>query len=178
MKTHLITIKIICLSLILLVNSCKKEEDTFKIGDNANGGIVFYVDETGKHGLVCSSSDQSTGAIWGCKGIIMGTTRDFGAGNQNTTAIVTNCTTIGIAAKICADLELNSYNDWYLPSIEELVYMYINLKLNGIGDFSDASYWSSSESGLHGAWRILFSDGRQDYPDKTESFYVRAIRSF
>jgi hypothetical protein len=56
--------------------------------------------------------------------------------------------------------------------------MYVNLELNGLGNFADASYWSSSESGLHGAWRKLFADGRQDYPNKTESFYVRAIRAF
>jgi hypothetical protein len=55
--------------------------------------------------------------------------------------------------------------------------MYVNLKLNDLGDFVDASCWSSSESGQHGARRKLFADGRQDYPDKTESFYVCAVRT-
>jgi hypothetical protein len=165
-------------AIILGFYSCKKQEDKFTIGENANGGIVFYVDETGEHGLVCTSTDQSTGIIWGCYGTIMGTVRDFGAGSQNTISIVNNCSDPNIAAKLCNDLELNSFDDWFLPSIEELALMYTNLKLKGLGDFGDVSYWSSSESGLQGAWRKLFADGRQDYPNKTESFYVRAVRAF
>jgi hypothetical protein len=33
----------------------------YAIGDIAQGGIVFWVDETGQHGLVCAKSDQSSG---------------------------------------------------------------------------------------------------------------------
>lgn len=102
----------------------------------------------------------------------------IGSGNQNTINIVNGCSEEGIAAKICSDLDLNTYNDWFLPSIDELALMYTNLKENNLGGFADVSYWSSSQSGLHGAWRKDFSNGRQDYPDKTSSFYVRAVRAF
>src|SRR5690554_5634345 len=37
---------------------------TFSVGDFAQGGIVFWVDETGQHGLVCAKEDQSTGIQW------------------------------------------------------------------------------------------------------------------
>ena len=178
MKKFFNSTGLVLITLVIILHSCKKQEDKFTIGDNANGGVVFYIDETGQHGLVCAPTDQSTGAIWGCYGTGLGTSRDFGTGNENTITIVNGCSTAGIAAKICFDLELNSYNDWFLPSIDELALMYTNLKLNNLGDFADKSYWSSSQSGLHGAWRKLFENGRQDYPDKTESFYVRAVRAF
>ena len=31
---------------------------TLKIGDEAHGGIIAYIDDTGKHGLVCSLKDM------------------------------------------------------------------------------------------------------------------------
>ncbi|MCO5232762.1 MAG: hypothetical protein M9888_03360 [Chitinophagales bacterium] len=37
---------------------------TYSVGDFAHGGIVFWVDETGQHGLVCAKEDQSTGIQW------------------------------------------------------------------------------------------------------------------
>ena len=36
----------------------------FRVGDYAQGGIIFWLDETGQHGLVCSRSDQSAGVRW------------------------------------------------------------------------------------------------------------------
>ena len=150
----------------------------FIIGGNVNGGLIFYIDGTGQHGLICSPTDQSYGAIWGCSGTGLATETGIGFGNQNTLLIVNGCSTSGIAAKICNDLVLNSYSDWFLPSIDELALMYSNLKVNNLGGFAEASYWSSSQSGLHGAWRKDFSNGRQDYPSKTSSFYVRAVRAF
>ena len=33
----------------------------YEVGDFALGGIIFWVDETGQHGLVCAKEDQSTG---------------------------------------------------------------------------------------------------------------------
>ena len=37
---------------------------TYSVGDFVQGGIVFYVDETGQHGLVCAKTDQSAGVRW------------------------------------------------------------------------------------------------------------------
>ncbi len=37
------------------------------------------------------------------------------------------------AAKACADYLFNDYEDWFLPSEDELEFMYINLHRNGIG---------------------------------------------
>ena len=34
------------------------------IGDTYQGGIIFYLDASGCHGLIAAPSDQSTGIVW------------------------------------------------------------------------------------------------------------------
>jgi hypothetical protein len=149
------------------------------IGDYYVGGIVFYLDGSGG-GLVCAESDQSTNAEWGCYGTtIGGTGTGIGTGAANTAAIVAGCSESGIAARICNDLVLNGYNDWFLPSKDELNLMYQNLKLAGIGGFADNFYWSSSEDNSNSAWCQNFIDGIQYYNYKSNpNGRVRAVRAF
>ena len=149
-------------------------------GINYGGGIIFYLDSTGMHGLVCANYDQATTAIWGCKttlipgadGIAIGT------GLQNTLDIIGTCTTSGIAADICDSLVLNGYGDWFLPSKEELKLIYTNLKSNGIGNFSNAPYWSSTEMTSAFAWEVIFNGGFTQGTGKNNNASVRAVRIF
>ena len=39
---------------------------TYSIGDIVNGGVVFWLDSTGQHGLVVAFSDVATSVEWGC----------------------------------------------------------------------------------------------------------------
>lgn len=151
----------------------------YKIGELQQGGLVFYLDGTNEHGLVCATIDQSSSAKWGCYGTnLLAADVALGAGESNTLIIVTNCTTSGIAAKLCFDLALNGYNDWFLPSKDELNLMYTNLKLQGKGNFSNGFYWSSSEGGDQTGWCQDFTNGVQDYNFKTNNYHVRAVRKF
>ena len=34
------------------------------IGDTAQAGIIFYLDPSGCHGLVCALTDQSSVTVW------------------------------------------------------------------------------------------------------------------
>lgn len=150
--------------------------ENLKIGDKAHGGIVFYLDGKGG-GLVCAEEDQG-GAKWGCNEKDIATSTRLGSGIENTNKIIKSCKETVNAAKICNDLFLNDFSDWFLPSKEELNLMYENLKKDGIGCFTAASYWSSSEYNSINAWRQLFNDGNQTNANKNNIGYVRAVRAF
>ncbi|MEI6577669.1 MAG: hypothetical protein WCO63_15950, partial [Bacteroidota bacterium] len=157
-------------------------QSTLYIGMAYQGGIVFYIDGSGQHGLIAAATDQSGSAPWGCPSTTIGTTATaIGTGQANTTAIVYGCSEAGIAARICDDLVLNSYNDWYLPSLDELKQLYI--QRNVIGGFSTyANYFSSSEviffSGDTWAQIVNFLNGLNGFYPKNMEINVRAIRSF
>ena len=150
---------------------------SFVIGQSYGGGIIFYIDGTGQHGLISAATDQSAGAGWGCEGTpIAGTSTAIGTGQANTTAIVNGCALGGIAARICDNLILNGYNDWFLPSKDELNQMYIQRAIIGglIGDI----YWSSTQYNDNNAWLQGFINGTQTFAGKDWTHYVRAIRAF
>jgi len=76
----------------------------------------------------------------------------------------------------------NDFDDWFLPSRLELLEMYNQLKVYGIGDFANAQYWSSSEwdqSPDINAISIHFLVGAANVTLKSDTnSHVRAIRSF
>ena len=148
-------------------------------GKTYQGGLIFYMDTVIGNGLVCAPSDQSTGAQWGCSGTsIEGTSDALYAGHANTNAIVAGCSDTGIAAKLCYDLVLNSYSDWYLPSQSELVLMYVNLYLQGHGGLSGGGYWTSTQYESLYALMKYFFNGNPFAINKNNSLNVRAIRCF
>tara|TARA_B110001450_G_C17331153_1_gene363515 strand:- start:7 stop:573 length:567 start_codon:yes stop_codon:yes gene_type:complete len=184
---------IIFIFSVVLLGSCTKDKE-FKgnVGDEHQGGIVFYLDSNGG-GLIAADEDQSPGLEWGCYGTAVngadGTA--IGTGNQNTVEILDTCSSILVAADICANLSHRGYNDWFLPSKDELNLMWKNLAdsdgdsinlgprdPNNIGSFEDYGYWSSTESDTILALGQYFSKGNQDSYAKTSTFYVRAIRAF
>jgi hypothetical protein len=159
------------------------------IGQSYAGGIIFYLDSSGNHGLVCADADQGS-YYWGCNGTLMGATGTaIGTGASNTAAIIAGCTENNIAAKICDDLVLNGYNDWFLPSKLELNAMYQNLLVNGIGNFSSSycsNYLTSSEDGPQSVWLQVFSPGCGSANsgsylngfNKNNRNLIRAVRAF
>ncbi|MCZ2444214.1 MAG: DUF1566 domain-containing protein [Flavobacteriales bacterium] len=169
---------------------------TYSIGDFAHGGIVFWVDETGQHGLVCAKTDQSTGERWFAS--TYGNTQAKGdgplAGKANTSIIIAAQVAIGddgntYAARICNELQITegskTYGDWYLPSKGELNLMYQNKTVinatataNGGDIFSDFWYWSSTEIDNYYAWEQYFLSGAQGSFSKHGSLRFRAVRAF
>lgn len=166
-----------------------------QVGDLAKGGIVFYVDETGEHGLVAAMEDLTEGATidsednfgyqWGCFATWLSGAdgQAIGTGYQNTLDIVAGCLETPIAASEALAYQSEDYSDWYLPSLDELNEMYNTIGPAGlegnIGGFSSNWYWSSSESNNYGAYDIDFGDGSTgNFSSKTKIVRVRVIRSF
>jgi len=154
------------------------------IGEKFGGGVIFYIDETGVHGLIAAPSDQGSGVQWGCKKKNIGTS-DLTDGFNNTQKIVEICGNM-TAAGLCKSLNLGGFKDWYLPSQDELKTMYNQrAKIPGI---QSGNYCSSTE---YVPWQNTKSDkifdcmvvqfgreGRVIHYHKESPYFVRAIRKF
>ena len=148
------------------------------IGDSYQGGIVAYVSPSGLYGLIAAPSDQGT-AEWGCVGTeISGADgTSIGTGAQNTLDIMNGCSEAGIAARLCGDLVLGGYSDWYLPSTDELNQLFLNS--SAVGGFNYNYYWSSSEFEDYELQYVWYNfNGGQQWAEKNNVFGVRAVRAF
>jgi hypothetical protein len=113
--------------------------------------------------------------------MIGGTETRIGSGKQNTRRIVDELKKrgeTGMAAQLCDSYELNGYDDWFLPSKDELDLMYKNLKQKGLGGFVNGWYWSSSEYNAYYAWFQYFDNGYQYDANEADADSVRAVRAF
>ena len=156
------------------------------IGDTYQGGIIFYLDQTGCHGLVSAPNDIGTALWWDG---IPADTKAHGSGlfegKYNSMLIEWNQGGTTSASAICSALILGGYDDWYLPSIHELNLMYLNigqgdvLGLGNIGGFNNSfAYWSSTEINANDALRFVFATGVTQGAYKPNPYYVHPVRSF
>jgi hypothetical protein len=146
------------------------------IGKPYAGGIIFDLDSSGQHGLVCAPSNQGN-FPWGCyfTTYISNTSTAAGTGAINTAYIMGGCSERPIAASVCSDLVLNGYSDWYLPSLVELLMMN-QLHLQGLGGLG-GNFWSSSEIDNYYASSVNFFGSSHIY-QKNNLLQVRAVRAF
>lgn len=93
------------------------------------------------------------------------------------------------AFELCRNLEENGYDDWRLPRLSELAFIYVNQgNLNDLRGFTALSgtYWCGSEY-LEGttdeqrkksgsAWAVDFSTGYASWHQKTEKLRIRCVR--
>jgi len=160
-------------------------KDHYDIGDiGPAGGIVFYDKGSYSSGwryLEAAPSDHSTWVLWnnGSNVTTGATATGIGSGAANTATIVSVQGAGTYAASVCADLSIGGYEDWFLPSMDELNLMYAQKGIIGGLSSSISPYYSSSETASWTAWVQYFSSGNQDagyYKDY--GGLVRAIRAF
>ena len=165
-------------TIALSLNGCKEDEVTYKLGQHYGGGIIFYLDGSGKHGLIAALTDQAI-AEWSPAYSTTGATAtNIGSGANNTNIIVASLGIGNYAARVCDDLVIDQYDDWFLPSRDELVELYKRKDL--LGNFIVDYYWSSSEFADDTAWGQFFIDGELDFSlaKSGNVLGVRAIRAF
>jgi hypothetical protein len=169
---------------------------TYKIGDTGPaGGIIFYDKGNNSGGwryLEAAPLEIEFQALWSINGNQINTNLDktqdsVGYGKRNTQFIIeTFKQTAGewdTAAQKTDELLFNEFDDWFLPSKDELNLMYGNLKRRNLGDFGDEWYWSSTEWNVNiwgdAAYCQNFKDGQIDGRNKKRNrCYVRPIRQF
>jgi TolB-like protein len=163
---------------------------TYKVGDTGPaGGLIFY-DKGNNNGgwryLEVAPSDINR-QLSAASEYIKTTDcaeRAVGKGKPNTQAIMKEAANkgggFGWAAQACDTYTLNGFDDWFLPSRDELHYMYGNLHMNGLGDFRNELYWSSTAYNDASFWYEDFSNGKQDYVylNISKAYRVRPIRQF
>ncbi|CAA0099684.1 Uncharacterised protein [BD1-7 clade bacterium] len=159
----------------------------YNVGDRGPaGGWVFAVSELSDfHGLEAAPEDQDdgSGAEWGCEGITITSgngaqNKELGAGYANTLAHLEDCPDTGTAAKLVNAYTINGFDDWFLPSKDELNAMHTHLHINVLGGFTNNAYRSSSEFNMTYAWVQKFEFGNQFHINKFVLYRVRAARAF
>ena len=180
------------LAILMLAISCKKESNPirsstvaqstekalrFTIGQRYGGGIIFYIDSTGQHGLIADTADLKT-SKWG-NGLPRTLTEakgtKIGSGYSNTKKIILAQGDSGTyAARRCWHDQGSGYRDWFLPSKDELNELFKQQSVVGID--INGRYWSSSEINIYRVW-CQTANG-QGYNLKRTKNNVRAIRTF
>lgn len=198
MKKYLIGF-ILFLSLLTHF-SCKKDKkgdypsNIIAVGAKYQGGIIAYIyqpadpgyDPKQVHGFIVAPSDQSTGICWDPNPVFIPTNAvgtGIGTGKSNTEKIIQVQGAGNYAAKICADLVLNGYSDWYLPSKSELLQVLSEKEAIENVAYPYGIYWTSSEFIQNKDYGIrffvnankAFAEGQHP---KNELYSVRAIRYF
>jgi len=171
------------------LKTVKSKQIDFFIGNSGPaGGILFY--DKGEYSdgwryLEAAPANmvtelrwvaQSYGQNWERFPDIAGTSWEIGTGKRNTELILA-VDPNAPAAKACADYRGGSFDNWFLPSRDEFSLMYINLRRNGIDDFGNNSFWSSSQIDNSSSFAL---DQRFDWGSYSKSniYSVRAIRAF
>jgi hypothetical protein len=149
----------------------------YLVGSTYAGGYVIYNDGNG-FGLISAPVTCGVTAPFGCEGTLIGTATNIYSGEANTENIVAVCPTNN-AASVCRNFVYNGYDDWYLPSKDELNLIYSNLIAQNIGGYIIGNYVSSSEFDNNNVWYQNFVAGAQISFNKDWQWYnIIAVRSF
>jgi hypothetical protein len=164
------------------------QPQSYNIGDiGPAGGLIFFDkgNNSGGWRYLEAAPEDIDGKLYAAREeLSFNTERSVGNGKANTQAIMKEANDrgggFGWAAQACDALEVNGFDDWFLPSRDELHYLYGNLHVQDLGNFKNELYWSSTYHSYYGNyfWAEKFSDGSQTTNRFGDQCRVRAIRQF
>ena len=170
-----------CVSVGIEVPDQAISYSTHYIGEKFGSGTIFWLDATGKKGLISADTDAVTSVVWeSLTGHSAygtgGTGTDIGTGQANTAAMLASAAAYDWAVSFCTNFISGGFDDWFMPSLAELQAMW-TYRYN-IGYFANSTYWSSSETAWNKAWLVSFNDGIGHNFLKNNTASVRPIRAF
>jgi len=153
------------------------------IGQQYQGGIIYYIDGSGQHGLIRAldadiSVDNYTYQKFNGFTVTGATGYNIGTGLSNTNILINLISAFDSpAALACTAFLGGGYTDWYLPSAEELV------KMNNNGQFPaliSIAAWTSTEITIDRAYVLapLIDANPIDAAKDVNGVQVIPIRSF
>lgn len=157
-------------------------DELCKVGVTCPGGGPAFSTDYQQHGSFCATEAGGDFTPAWCSD----TTTSRRPSNWSNSAIGASrtCTTTvdttrrSGAVQTAVDDPAPAFNgvakdDWWLPSVGELMAVHTNLRQAGVGSFSASHYWSSSEYSAADAWTQDFEYGCKDNFSKETATYVR-----
>ena len=131
-------------------------EPVYILGDiRPDGGVVYYVDGSGHHGLAAQPNDEASAMNW---------SDAMAAAQAHNNP---SCPTDILKTPTC----------WHLPTKTELNYLFEQKSF--VGGFANSNYWSSTVYDSTSAWSQLFTNGLQGLTSKHgPTLRVRAVQAF
>lgn len=160
---------------------CAGTAPTYTIGSQGPaGGFVFYDKGSYSNGWrYLEAYPQTVFGTWGCQSTsIAGTATAIGTGETNSAAILAACAQTNTVAYLINNLVIGGYDDWFLPSRDELSRIQDVLYTPGIGNFPVGFYWSSSQSSAIYGYFYDFEFDFSDIQSKSTTIVALPVRSF
>jgi hypothetical protein len=161
----------------------KDKGPKFKIGQEHGGGVIVHIDPSGNHGLIAAKQDVlNFKTMWGPNSNIGAYSPSDG--RDNTDRIIRRYKDYPrrlekTAANACQNFKSEGYEDWYLPAIDELKWVYQNK--DKVPNLKAGDYCSSTEMRRDDAYSIHFRPHRRDvfyYNKDNKDYYIRCVRKF
>lgn len=161
------------------VESATKDDHScyyYWIGQHHEGGDIFYIDKSKKHGLITATFNLQKGHS--ASAGYLPTSTDVYSGATNT-ELIAKTFGAGTAAYDCFMLDTLGYDDWFLPSREEVVGLANSLgKLGQANTFGMSYVLSSSNSDSTHIWTVYMPSLTAIPMDGGTKGFVRPMRKF
>lgn len=154
---------------------------TYDIGSQGPaGGYVFYDKGSYSNGWrYLEAYPSEVLGTWGCQSTnIIGTSTAIGTGENNTSLILAACSQTNTVAYLINNLVIGGFDDWFVPSRDELARIQDVLITPNIGNFYPGFYWSSSQNTSVYGYFYDFEFDFSDIQSKSTTIIALPVRSF